>query len=63
MAGSGLEGHAAGGDVEVFEADKFLAGFADGFDGGVVGVGVVDQCLLDRFVVTAPIRLDFSHSR
>ena len=47
--GDRLEGHGAGGDVEVFEAGEFLAGFADGFDSGVVGVGVVDQGFLDRF--------------
>ena len=50
----GLEGHGAGGDVEVFEAGEFLAGFADGFDSGVVGVGVVDSGFLDRFVVNRP---------
>ena len=38
----GLEGHGAGGDVEVFEAGELFAGFADGFDGGVVGVGEID---------------------
>ena len=54
MVGGGLEGHSAGEDVEVFEADEFLAGFADGFDGGVVGVGVVDQGFQDRFVVNGP---------
>ena len=43
-----------GGDVAVFEAGEFLAGFADGFDGGVVGVGVVDQGFLDSFVVNGP---------
>ena len=54
MVGGGLEGHGAGGDVEVFEAGEFLAGFADGFDSGVVGVGVIDQGFLDRFVVNGP---------
>ena len=54
VGGSGLAGHAAGGDVEVFEAGEFLAGFADGFAGGVVGVGVVDQGFLDRFVLDGP---------
>ena len=49
-----LEGHGAGGDVEVFETGELFAGFADGFDGGVVGVGVVDQGFLDSFVIYGP---------
>ncbi len=42
------------GGVEVLEAGELFAGLADGFDGGIVGIGVVGQSFQDRFVVDGP---------
>jgi len=49
-----LEGHAAGGSVAVFEAGEFFSGGTDGFDGCVVGGGVLAEDVVDGLVEDGP---------
>ncbi len=49
-----LERHAAGGSVAVFEAGEFFSGGTDGFDGCVVGGGVLAEDVVDGLVEDGP---------